>query len=542
MQGPAVVTVPPTDVVKAFRATTNANMALLATAITNRVGAWQEVNDVDDLVNLVDATYLDFATTLDGNLCVLTGTDPTIIENWRILDADPTEETAPGVMLSVADLGVLPNTGVDQRGPIIAAIEFADGRPLYFPSGVYLKDGAGIPIPSNADLTLAPDAIIRNMPGADAPVLVNSDLINGNTNITIRGGLFDGNRAQADTGFYSTIDFTKVTFSLFDNISVRGAARPVQQEGGNGEGMVFRAGGWNEVRGGHFYENDYDGLKLRGSHHNTIHGTRFTDNERSAVQISYQSDSYPGPINLTSAARNNTITGCTVTHSTGVVGTGAPDAGTGASYNSGFGFHGCTNNTLTGNTVYGTGCGIDILEGADRNVISGNTFQCRPTTAEQNAIINIWYYNNSVVLNNQIVGNLIYGLAGASKRYIRVDGASTTLIANNQIGRDASTTSGTWTIESTTNSGSTKWLNNTVDANAVTVSLLETAPIELWYVSGNLGLNTRLETISGRGVLALRNASIVPSANWANGGQLYAEAGALKWRGSSGTITTLALP
>lgn len=43
-----------------------------------------------------------------------------------------------------------------------------------------------------------------------------------------------------------------------------------------------------------------------------------------------------------------------------------------------------------------------------------------------------------------------------------------------------------------------------------------------------------------RGVLAIANAATVPAVNAVGGGFLYAEGGALKWRGSGGTITTIA--
>lgn len=45
---------------------------------------------------------------------------------------------------------------------------------------------------------------------------------------------------------------------------------------------------------------------------------------------------------------------------------------------------------------------------------------------------------------------------------------------------------------------------------------------------------------SGAGVLGLGNAITVPTTNPSAGGIMYSEAGALKWRGSSGTITTIA--
>ena len=44
-----------------------------------------------------------------------------------------------------------------------------------------------------------------------------------------------------------------------------------------------------------------------------------------------------------------------------------------------------------------------------------------------------------------------------------------------------------------------------------------------------------------RGGFALSNAQTVPTTNPSGGGILYAEAGALKWRGSSGTVTTIAV-
>lgn len=48
-----------------------------------------------------------------------------------------------------------------------------------------------------------------------------------------------------------------------------------------------------------------------------------------------------------------------------------------------------------------------------------------------------------------------------------------------------------------------------------------------------------LTGINGNRVVAIPNATSVPTTNATGGGILYAEAGALKWRGSSGTVTTL---
>lgn len=55
----------------------------------------------------------------------------------------------------------------------------------------------------------------------------------------------------------------------------------------------------------------------------------------------------------------------------------------------------------------------------------------------------------------------------------------------------------------------------------------------------NFGVNTA-SFGSGGGCLGIANATAVPSTNPAAGGVLYVQAGALKYRGSSGTITTIA--
>lgn len=56
---------------------------------------------------------------------------------------------------------------------------------------------------------------------------------------------------------------------------------------------------------------------------------------------------------------------------------------------------------------------------------------------------------------------------------------------------------------------------------------------------GNIGIGTT-SVGGGKLVVAIANAGIVPSSNPVSGGILYVEGGALKYRGSSGTITTIA--
>ena len=57
---------------------------------------------------------------------------------------------------------------------------------------------------------------------------------------------------------------------------------------------------------------------------------------------------------------------------------------------------------------------------------------------------------------------------------------------------------------------------------------------------GNIGLRTKSQFGGGEGVIAIANASVAPSGDPAGGGILYVEDGALKYRGSNGTVTTIA--
>jgi hypothetical protein len=57
---------------------------------------------------------------------------------------------------------------------------------------------------------------------------------------------------------------------------------------------------------------------------------------------------------------------------------------------------------------------------------------------------------------------------------------------------------------------------------------------------GNVGFRTTSQFGAGRGVIAIANAAAAPSVNPANAGILYVEDGALKYRGSNGTVTVIA--
>jgi hypothetical protein len=57
---------------------------------------------------------------------------------------------------------------------------------------------------------------------------------------------------------------------------------------------------------------------------------------------------------------------------------------------------------------------------------------------------------------------------------------------------------------------------------------------------GNIGFLTGSQFGAGQGVIAIGNAPVAPTVNPGGGGVLYVENGALKYRGSGGTVTTIA--
>jgi hypothetical protein len=72
-----------------------------------------------------------------------------------------------------------------------------------------------------------------------------------------------------------------------------------------------------------------------------------------------------------------------------------------------------------------------------------------------------------------------------------------------------------------------------ITANGVTAIMVQT--------NRNVQFGSAVAAFGGGGsVIGIANASTVPTSNPTGGGVLYSEGGALKWRGSSGTITTIA--
>jgi hypothetical protein len=86
------------------------------------------------------------------------------------------------------------------------------------------------------------------------------------------------------------------------------------------------------------------------------------------------------------------------------------------------------------------------------------------------------------------------------------------------------------------------WANST--SNSALVMYAGSASNAVLAAAGSgvqLGPSGVAKHGGGAGVTGVDNCTTVPTTNPTGGGILYAEAGALKWRGSSGTVTTIAV-
>jgi len=209
-------------------------------------------------------------------------------------------------------------------------------------------------------------------------------------------------------------------------------------------------------------------------------------------------------------------------------------------YNSAVG-HAAQNALTTGNynSAVGYAAQYALTTGSSNSAV-GYAAQYALTTGSSNSAMGM-YAQNALTTgsSNSAVGHAAqYALTtgnynsavGHAAQY-----ALTTGNYNSAVGYAAQRTDGTTSTISTLQYGIAIGVNaqNTANNTAVIGSALTAERVTLCI--GNYG-----ETGGGRGGISLTNNSTVPSTNPAGGGILYAEAGALKWRGSSGTITVIA--
>ena len=201
---------------------------------------------------------------------------------------------------------------------------------------------------------------------------------------------------------------------------------------------------------------------------------------------------------------------------------------------------GIVTRSFSTNNAVGTDAQPSLTTGGSNNAVGFNAQRALTTGRNNNAVgsnvqraLTTGSNNNAVGLNaqralttgsnNNAVGYYAeYGLATGSN--------------NNAVGHSAGYTDGTTATVATVNYATMLGHNAQATVSNVAVIGSALAAERQTLCLGNydaLGSNVR-------GGFALSNAQTVPTTNPSGGGILYSEAGALKWRGSSGTVTTIA--
>lgn len=159
---------------------------------------------------------------------------------------------------TAAKYGAVGDGITDQASKINAALSDSKGKKLYIAAGIYLV-GSPIKIPSNCHLIMDPACVIKRMSYSQNIVLMNdSDGVSGgysaNENITIEGGVIDGNYYHINSectlvgiGHATNISIKNVSFinagGRWHALELNGVSRA------NVEGCYFFNGGGNSDSG-----------------------------------------------------------------------------------------------------------------------------------------------------------------------------------------------------------------------------------------------------------------------------------------------------
>jgi len=150
-------------------------------------------------------------------------------------------------------------------------------------------------------------------------------------------------------------------------------------------------------------------------------------------------------------------------------------------------------------------------------------------TATGNLVLSAATTANTSLATNNTTGTITIGGTGQSG--LIIIGQST---AAHTLNIDSAATVSGATKTITLGTGGLSGSTTTITLGTNTTGATSTTTIQ-----GNTGFNGG-SFGTGSGVVFIANAVTVPSTNPAAGGLLYVEAGALKYRGSSGTVTTIA--
>lgn len=331
----------------------------------------------------------------------------------------------------------------DDRAMLQTLINAAatSGKPVALRRDAVYQVSGPLTIPSNVTIE-GNGATIKALAGNNTYVITNADRVGGNSGIILRDLKVDGN-AAGQTAQYNSIEFMRVTYSKFYNLDVTGAKRNATfPNGTNGDGICLIYCNFNEIIGGYFHHNTYDGIKLRGSSYNKITAPVCDENGRSGIQLAFFSPTGP-PFNVNEGveaegSNHNTIVTPTILHSTGVPHAYAPTT-SGVYVHTGF------RNTVLGIQAIGVRQGIGVYAGANDNEFSGGFIAINHV---DRAALHV-EGGPSGLFRNSFKGITTRGISGANGKHVIVagglSGGGLNRFENCYFARGTGT--GTWTVD-----------------------------------------------------------------------------------------------
>lgn len=170
--------------------------------------------------------------------------------------------------------------------------------------------------------------------------------------------------------------------------------------------------------------------------------------------------------------------------------------------------------------------------------ISGGNVGLFGTTSNHDLLA---FTNNTERMRITAAGAVIIGASTTNAtRWAAVgpDGSLIGLVAGATCGVRLGATSTGGVVEAVDNTGQASYQPLNVGGSDVRFTTSNTERMRI-DASGNVGVNTSSFGTSAAGVISIANGT-APTTSPAGVGQLYVEGGALKFRGSSGTVTTIA--
>ena len=388
-------------------------------------------------------------------------------------------QTRLSEVINVKDYGAAGDGVTDDTTALQAALTAGTGKAVFIPAGTYLT--GTVSVGSNTLVFgVGAASILKAKASLNSWVLTNSIPVAGNTNITLRDFLVDGNKASQASGSRYGVYFSRVSRSLVSNVVCQNCGQD-----GMLMGSSASATGCSDivVRDCLFLTNDRNGIS-------NVAGDRITVDGCTVIGCAGTSATENDGIDFEPNDSTQSVSYCRIVNCT------VRSVGGAAKSGCGIGMVNAVGGTMVGNVVEHcivTGCGSEGIlwqlcsdAVASNNVLTGNGVDATQT---KHAI----YLNstpNGRVVNNTITAHGTAAQAGSGVFVIVGDRAQ---IVGNRISACYG-----WGIDARGSlngaiTGNLLWNNGVASAGTYSAIHFQTASAVVpanWVVTGNRAYDT----------------------------------------------------